>query len=181
MSYGLMPYSVRVEILREPHGYAPVHALAEAQQRHGGSDPSRYQAMRELFFNEPFTSTEGYLYGYALKGLCEALGDPMPNRHWMPFSMSGHHLVTDALAGVGVQFDAYRLTTSLSPVDLPPIEEFPSIGHVLRADMEPVDAQFAAADLSAIADQSIRGAAEELRGWIRYCLQDNADLVCFYH
>lgn len=184
MGYGIMPYAVDVNVLRSPHthAYEPENFLAGVQDRHCSDDefgPTR-QSLRELFFAEPLTGAEGHVYGYSLKALCETFGGHLDNGHWYPFGSGWLDTVGAALAEVGVRFDPNDLIYSGSPVPLPVIDDFPVIGHMVRAEMKPVAEALDAADLSAITDRSVAAAITELHGWMRLH-EDDYDLVCFYH
>lgn len=190
MGYGIMPYAVSVEVLSSPHKYTadPEDFLAWLQQLYcsdgeeGGPTP---QVLRELFYAEPHTGTEGRVYGYALESLCKRFGGLLDNGHWYP--CGDRHLATvrDALTEIGVDFDPQDLIWSGSPVPLPEIEDWPVIGHLRRDEMRPIATALDAADISAITDRSAAGAVAELHGWLRHCLEDDdmfpCDLVCFYY
>ncbi|REE96211.1 DUF7691 family protein [Thermomonospora umbrina] len=187
MGYGIMPYAVDVNVLRSPHKYAadPDDFLAWIQDRHCTDDeweagPTR-QALRELFYGEPHTGTEGHTYGYALKALCSTFGSLRDNGSWYPFGSGWPETVRNALADVGVKFDPEDLMYSGPPVPLPSIDDFPVIGHVLRDELRPTFEALNAADLSPIGDRQVVEAITELHGWMRHCVENDYDLVCFYH
>ncbi|MQY05772.1 DUF7691 family protein [Actinomadura macrotermitis] len=190
MGYGIMPYSVNINVLREPHAHASEPDVflewIQGQYCEGGEFDPTPESMRELFYNEPFTG-EGHIYGYTLKALCEVFGGPLDNGHWYPFGSEWPGTVQAALTGVGVQFDPNDLMYSGSPVPLPRIDDFPLIGYVERKEALRLAAELDAADLSAIEDRSVAGAVTELHGWLKRCNDKpgdeyaSYDLVCFYH
>jgi hypothetical protein len=186
-----MPYSVNVNVLRSPHTYTsdPEDFLAWIQDRFCEDEeygPTR-ESMREMFFGEPFTGSEGHVYGYTLKALCDTFGGMLDNGYWYPCGSGWFDTVRDALAQVGVRFDPSALIYSGPPVPLPPIDGFPAIGHLERDEALSLAERLTAADLSSIGDQSVVGAITELHGWLKRCKNDaeheseNYDLVCFYH
>ncbi|EHM23823.1 hypothetical protein OG582_32265 [Streptomyces anulatus] len=190
MGYGIMPYSVNINVLRKPHAYTsdPEEFLEWIQGRHctGGEFDPTPEAMRELFYNEPFTG-DGHIYGYTLKALCGVFGGHLDNGFWHKFGSGWLDTVQTALAGAGVRFDPNDLVYSGSPVPLPPIDDFPLIGYVEREEALRLAAELDAADLSAIEDASVAGGVAELHGWLKACNSvegdefNSSDLVCFYH
>ncbi|MFC5748853.1 DUF7691 family protein [Actinomadura rugatobispora] len=203
MGYGVTPYSVNVNVLRSPHTYTqdPEDFLAWIQDRFCKDDedeeyeygPTR-QSMREMFFDQPLTGTEGLVYGNTLRAFCDTFGGMLGNGHWYPVGFSWFDTVRDALAQVGVSFDPNDLIYSGSPVTMPPIDDFPCIGYLERDEALSLAEQLDAADLSAIGDQKVTGSIREmvigsireLHGWLKQCKADgehetdNYDLVCFY-
>ncbi|MFD0857082.1 hypothetical protein ACFQ07_33050 [Actinomadura adrarensis] len=190
MSYGIMPYAVNINVLRSPHTYTsdPDDFLAWIQERHCKDNdygPTR-ESMREMFFGEPLTGAEGHVYGYTLKALCETFGAMLPNANWYPVRMRWFDAVQDALTQIGVRFDPTDLIYSGSPIPLPPIEDFPSIGHLRRDEAIPLGEALDAADISLISDENLTESIRELHGWLKQCSNaetemDSYDLVCFYH
>ncbi|MFC9971210.1 hypothetical protein ACFVH6_09970 [Spirillospora sp. NPDC127200] len=190
MGYGIMPYSVNINVLRKPHAHTsdPDDFLDWIQGLHctGDEFAPTPQTMRELFYNEPFTG-DGHVYGYTLKALCQVFGGLLDNAYWHKCGSEWFGTVESALAGVGVRFDPNDLIYSGSPVPLPRIDDFPLIGHVEREEALRLAAEMDAADLSAIEDPNVAGGVKELHGWLKSCSidpeneRDCYDLVCFYH
>lgn len=189
MGYGIIPYSVNIDVLREPHAYTgdPDEFLEWIQGLYctGGEFDPTPQTMRELFYGEPFTG-EGCVYGYTLKALCKVFGGHLPNNHWYKIGSGWCGMIETALAGVGVRFDPSVLMDGGSPVSLPPIDDFPVIGYLERDEALRLAAELDTADLSAIEDPNVAGGIAELHGWLKECEIgespiDCRDLVCFYH
>ncbi|MBF6438286.1 DUF7691 family protein [Nocardia cyriacigeorgica] len=185
MGYGVMPYAVETKYLNAPSTFTSdpedffdwmmqvhAHALDEAAIR---------TALRELFFAQEPTGSEGWAYGYALKVLWEQFGGWLPNGHWYPFRSHGFDAVGAALRALDIDFDPTDLIYSGAPVDLPPIDDFPSIGHLALAELKPLAESLNAADLTTIEDASLVDSLSELRGWTNTCVERDCDLVCFYH
>ena len=191
MGYGIMPYLVNVNVLRSPHTYTDdaEDFLAWVQDRHCKDDeygPTR-ESLREMFFGEPLTGSQGHVYGYTLEALCKTFGGHLSNSCWYPAPSSWFDTVRDALAEVGVRFDPNDLIYSGPPVKLPPIDDFPVIGCLRRDEATPVAEALDAADLSAISDPGVAESVAELHGWLKKCKDDkddemnSFDLVCFYY
>ncbi|MFE3442175.1 hypothetical protein ACFXNW_04005 [Nocardia sp. NPDC059180] len=185
MGYGIMAYSVEVK-----HLLAPSTFTAEPEDffdwmtqvhAHALGEPATHTALRELFFAQEPTGSEGWAYGYALKVLCERFGGWLPNSHWCPVRSSWFDTVGEALRALGITFDPTDLIYSGSPVSLPPIDDFPSIGHLTLAELKPLAESLNAADLSTLEDRYLVDSITELRGWINHCVEGDTDLVCFYH
>ncbi|CCF61299.1 protein of unknown function [Nocardia cyriacigeorgica GUH-2] len=185
MGYGIMAYTVEVKHLLAPSTFTsePEEFFDWMTQVHAHSldRPEIRTALRELFFSQSPTSSEGWAYGYALKVLCERFGGWLPNSHWYPFGSGAFDAARAALRSLDIDFDPESLIYSGSPVDLPPIDDFPCIGHLTLAELKPLAESFNAADLSAIEETSLVDSIAELRGWVNTCVEGDSDLVCFYH
>ncbi|MEU3010206.1 DUF7691 family protein [Nocardia asteroides] len=185
MSYGIMAYSVDIGAVRAPAASTQdpedffewmvgVHArLLDSE--------SRRKAMRELFFGEPFTGSEGSDYGYALKVLCERFGGSLANGSWYPVGDRFFDTMRAALDGIGVKFDPSDLAYSGPPIPLPRIDSFPGIGHLTAAEVAGLAQALDDADLALVRDPRVRAAIEELHQWMRHCVEAESELVTFYH
>ncbi|MFD8249679.1 hypothetical protein [Nocardia sp. NPDC059691] len=138
-------------------------------------------ALRELFFSEEHSGSDGAPYALALQILCARFGGALSNRYWYPISSGWFDKVGDALGGLDIDFDPHDLAFSGSPISLPEIEDFPAVGHFTRAELEPVARAFDTADLSGIGDEEIAESVTELRDWVRTCVDDGLDLVSFHY
>lgn len=185
MGYGVMAYAVEIELVRAPSKYLPdprdYFARMKNLRRPTDTPDGFDEALEELFFSRPFTSTDGSVYGYALKWLCEQLGYPLPNAHWYPVGLSWLDTVHQALGEIDVQFHPNDLVYSGSPVALPEIIDFPGIGHLTSTEVKPLAQALAAADLSAVTDSQATESIAEMRDWFQSCTRINSDLMCFFH
>lgn len=180
-----MAYAVDVEVLAAPSAHtgdpqAFFDWMVDVHRATTCSEAVR-TALRELFFSEEHSGSDGAPFGLALQILCARFGGALSNRYWYPISTSWFDKVGDTLDRLRVDFDPHDLAFSGSPISLPEIEDFPAIGHFTRAELEPVAHAFAAADLSGIGDEEIAESVTELRGWVRTCVDDDLDLVSFHY
>ncbi|TCJ89401.1 hypothetical protein DFR71_6612 [Nocardia alba] len=186
MGYGIMAYSVRIEHLRAPSTFAsePAAFYDWMVGLHSSaiSSAQRRTALRELFFSEPHSGTDGADYGYALKVLCERFGGSLNNEYWYPIGSSGLDTVGQELARLGVKLDpADDLAFAGAPVPIPEVDDFPGIGYLTCARMNELAPALDAANLSVVGDPYVRGAIAEIQQWIHHCTEDGSDLVTFYH
>lgn len=136
MSYSLTPYFVDLEQLRRSIGSKDETLLASvaAADPVGDDDESGHdeagdeageiplqRTVRHLVMGEPLDARSAHQYGYALKELCSHLGEAVPERdcwesiHWEVLEATGMEAVLEQTG---------------SPVPLPPIADFPAIGHL---------------------------------------------------
>ncbi|MFI5540886.1 hypothetical protein ACIA5H_31310 [Nocardia sp. NPDC051900] len=180
-----MPYAVDVEVLSAPSAHTGdpqgfFDWMVDVHRATTCSEAVR-TALRELFFSEKHSGSDGAPYGMALQILCARFGGALSNRAWYPISTSWFDKVGDVLDGLGIDLDPHHLAFSGSPISLPEIEDFPAIGHFTRAELEPVARAFAAADLSGIGDEELFESVTELRDWVHWCVDNDLDLVSFHY
>jgi hypothetical protein len=139
--------------------------------------------LRHLVTGEPRRTDAGFVYGYCFEIICRHFGDTLSNSAWSSMRWNWFEAVQRALgeAGVGDRvFAATRLVTRGAPVELPPIDDFPSIGYLTRAEIPAVRGALASADLSKVADAEAVASIEQIRSWLRECQESDRDLVCTY-
>ncbi|WP_280186780.1 MULTISPECIES: DUF7691 family protein [Nocardia] len=185
MGYGIMAYAVDVQVLSAPSAHTGdpqkfFDWMVEVHRATTCSEAVR-TALRELFFCEEHSSSDGAPYGLALQILCARFGGALSNRYWYPVGSGWFNKVGAALDSLGIDFDPHDLAFSGSPISLPEIEDFPAIGHFTRAELEPVARAFDTADLSGIGDEEIAESVTELRDWVRWCVDNDLDLVSFHY
>ena len=64
---------------------------------------------------------------------------------------------------------------------MPSIEDFPSIGYLLEAEIAKIAIELAQLKDADIEDGEIRESVGEIRKWLDRCTRSHKDLVCFYH
>ena len=82
-----------------------------------GEMPSTATALRQIFYGDPQTDAEGAIYGYALKIICQHLGEAV----W-----GGEHGVGDVSAH---PYES-KLAKSGMPIPIPEPSDFPVIGYL---------------------------------------------------
>ncbi|MEV6067919.1 hypothetical protein AB0L82_15310 [Nocardia sp. NPDC052001] len=137
--------------------------------------------MRQLLLGEPMEQDFGPTYGHALEVLCHHSGKLLGNAHWAGMRFRYFSMVEQALADIGVEFDPAELVLGGAPIDLPPIDDFPSIGFVEGYRIDAMADTLNAVDLELLTDDSIRGSVAEMREWARTCQAEGTGLVCFYY
>ncbi|MEU0543404.1 hypothetical protein ABZ319_26370 [Nocardia sp. NPDC005978] len=191
MSYVVSPYAVDLEGLRLIGSYgqefvddivrsAPANVLERLDEAEDvGLTPG--DVIRQLLRGEPMHRDFGPSYGHALEALCRHSGTQLNNAHWAGMRFGYFALVQNALAEIGVDFDPSELVLSGSPVNLPEIEDFPSIGYLDNREIKSLAEIFADADLDRLADDTVRASVADLVEWLRVCQDNGTGLVCFYY
>jgi hypothetical protein len=210
LSYSLMPYYVDLQVLRAAVGgkdEALLAALAAARPELFAeeADPDEDEvalgtAVRHLVMGDPPAGGSAHQYGYALKELCEHLGEPAESDCWEAIRW-------DVIAATGMD---EILTRTGPPVPLPPNDDFPRIGHLSAEEARTQAARFDAGPVQTLApsgrksrrgfrewllDRLLRGltrrdplTADDLRelldeyaGWLRKAAAEGKGLVFFYY
>jgi hypothetical protein len=197
MSYAIMPYSVYLPDVAEMVGCGreeSFEVIAEKQARRlreidgaledlgPAGAPSARTALRQMIMGEPYDDRVGFAYGYCVELLCQVLfAEFLPNAYWSGMHYGWFETVADGLKDAGIRFDPADLVQSGAPIDLPMFFENPLIGHVTPAEMPALLERLDGIDDRPM-DEQVRGAAQEIRGWLRTCLGGaHRSLICFYY
>ena len=196
MSYGIQPYAVLRADLDKALGSKSGRLLKKLKKRFAAEleeideldeeiTPTA-DALMHLVMGDELDPDAGFKYGYALKFLCEYLGTFLPNREWSSMRWEWFEEVDGALAEVGVPEKVFRTQDHLAlrgaPVELPEIDEFPSIGYLREGEIAEVALALEKVDvLKAEEDEEVVDAIKEIRGWLDTCARSHRDLICFYH
>jgi hypothetical protein len=164
MSYTLIPYLVDLEALRRAAGSKDEALIAAAAEREPGlfepenadeDEIPEGEALRHLVMGTPPDKRSTHQYGYALKSLCEHLGERLDADYW-------ESIHWDVLEATGME---EILTRTGSPVPLPPIDSFPAIGHLKAADIAAMVAKLGDGHLKTAAPSG-RKPRRSLRAWL---------------
>ncbi|MRH87547.1 hypothetical protein GFY24_08770 [Nocardia sp. SYP-A9097] len=191
MSYIVSPYAVDLDGIRLVGSYGQefvdavvrsspqqvLDRLDEAEEL--GLTPR--DVMRQLLAGEPMDPEFGPTYGHALEVLCHHAGTLLDNAHWAGMRFRYFSMVEQALADIGVDFDPTELVLGGAPIELPPIDDFPSIGFVEHHRIDAMADTLNAVRLDRLTDDAIRGSVAEMREWARTCQAEGVGLVCFYY
>jgi hypothetical protein len=142
-------------------------------------------AMRHLVMGEPFVEGYGYKYAYAFEFLCLNVGDHLTNEHWIGLRWEWVEQVDANLKDAGVDPAVLsvggRLLGRGAPVPLPPVDDCPMIGYLLRGEIAPALAALSAVRAAWVPDHEVNESVGEVRSWLVRCRQLSRDLVCFYY
>jgi hypothetical protein len=139
--------------------------------------------LRHLIMGEPYREDAGFAYGYCLELVCRQVGKALPNSAWSAMRSGWFDTIAAALRDGGVNSSALSIRNLAfrgSPVALPPIDEFPGIGYLTKAEIGTARAALAAADLSRSGDEEVAASIRQVAEWLNTCTDSNRDLVCFY-
>ena len=195
MSYAIHPYAVSVDAIKKTLGSNDRRLLKKLIKRFRGDFPgidelndeavTVEKAISDLIMGAQLDESSGFKYGYALKFLCEDLGAMLTNAHWSAMGWDWIEDVDAELNRLGLDADTFRvephLTTRGAPISLPQINDFPSIGYLLEAELAKASLAFADIKYDGLMDDEIRDSITEIRKWFDTCPRKHVDLVCFYH
>jgi hypothetical protein len=178
MSYALVPYLIDLKKLTAAAGSkdkrlvdAVVKAHLKAFEESGsGGEKSLRDALTELVMGDELDSDYGHVYGYALEKVCRHLGKRLDVQYWDATR-------TDALEDTGVE---RLLEESGSPVPLPRIFDFPSIGHI-PADKIKATLKDMRERLDDCGDADLRDLLKEFVSWLEDALSQKKALMLFYY
>jgi hypothetical protein len=122
-------------------------------------------ALRHLIMGEPRNLDDATQYGWVLWDICRFKGEEQLPDHWGGVRW-------DAVEACGLE---NLLTKTGPPVELPPNQDMPSIGHIKRDNI--------AAYLHAAEETKAAGVLElldEYTGWLETAATKNKDIVFFY-
>lgn len=111
-----------------------------------------------------------HVYGYALEQVCNYLGSPLQVNFW-----DAVHWRTLEVTGMDQVFERGG-----SPIKLPPIPDFPSIGHIMH-DKIPLELARLRNQKSLSADKEFCALIAEADGWLETAFAQNKSLVFFYY
>ncbi|HXK20519.1 MAG TPA: hypothetical protein VNG33_22065 [Polyangiaceae bacterium] len=141
-------------------------------------------ALSHLIMGTDREAQLGFVYGYAFAFLCQHLGETLDNAHWSALASSSNFgtQVDAALAyrGVDETLSVSMLLARGAPLQLPPIDDFPSFGYLSNVEVQRALAVLDPAQLASVTDRRTRDALSELRGWLVHCAAAGQDLLCFY-
>ncbi len=140
-------------------------------------------ALNQMVMGEEYNDDFGFVYGCALELLCRQFGEFLPNEEWSAMRSTWVAKADKALksAGVGVKIlQVERMISRGSPIPIPEIEDFPSIGFMRLSEITTALNEFGEDKLASVKDKEVRAALAEVRGWLESCVASKRDLVCFY-
>lgn len=200
MGYGVMAYAVRLErvagcvgardplllaaLLEDFRTARTIDTLLADAVTGDGEPPDAREVLRHLVMDEPARPGLGFAYGYCFQHICDRYGEPLDNSAWYPIGFDFVEEVQAELGRQGVTDDALSVADLVwggAPVPLPPIEDFPGIGHLPRARIPATLATLDRVDLGRDMDPDIRAGLVGLNRWLTDCVATDRDLVCFYH
>ena len=175
MSYTLVPYMIDLDRLRAAVGSKDA-ALVEAVRSKGPEqfDSDEYdltlgQALTQLVMGEKLGRDDTHQYGYALEKLAAHLGRRLPLDLW-----SGVRWAAMEDSGVAPIMD------SGPPVNLPKIDDFPTIGYLPREQIADMVGKMGDEGLTN-EDEELEELLKEFEAWLREAAKAKQDLLLFYY
>lgn len=150
------------------------------------------EALRHLIMGEERDRRIGFKYGYVLEVLCRHFGEGLPNDLWCDLrSCHGwFEELDDTLRLAGVPAESLSIREHLvgrgSPVPLPKIRDFPAIGYLRGEEVRRALDALGKAKIDDIGEEEeeepwLPEGLDDVRGWLRKCVETGRDLVCFYY
>jgi hypothetical protein len=191
MSYAIMPYKIRLDALKQMLASPDEDLCAwlrncnrntlDRLDEEFGSEPPAADVLTDLMHGRPLIDHRAEVVAYCVKILCDVWGAPLRNDGWYGIRYGWFDTVTAAVSQAGGSYDFSDLICGGPGVPVPSPDDFPRMGHVRHGQLRATVDRLAGADLAAIEDADVRTAVTQARGWLQLCLQDDTDLVCFYH
>jgi len=147
---------------------------------HDGA-PSNADVMRHLIMGEPYDARFGWAYGYGFSVVCETFVEWLDEDDLWLSATQLVEQVDPLLAAAGIPTDVLtlqRLVFGGPPVPLPPVEDFPAIGHLTPPEVVAAHAALAAFDLQDVDDPDVRDSLGQVRSWLATCAEHRQTLVC---
>jgi hypothetical protein len=194
MSYGIMPFSVKIEQLQKAVGSkdaalaarlkARLEDLVEEFDSGDEEEPTINDAIDDLINGAELRKGYGHLYGYVVEGMCWEMGKMLDNDELGGMNADWSEELNQAMQDGGVSEEILSLTGHLmyrrSPVEIPEPDDFPFIGYLTKAEIPAALAAMKQANFEEASDD-VRRAMVELQEWLEACGKESSDLVCFYH
>lgn len=203
MGYGVTAYAVRLDLVVACFGardrqlltallddFGQEHAIdrmvagARPPDRAGPPVPTARDLVRHLVMDEPVHPGIGFAYGYCFKHICERYGESLDNSAWYPVTFDFVEETQAELSRQGVSEDMFSIADLVwggVPVRLPPIDDFPGIGHLPHTRVPAVLATLGTVDTGRVTEPKVRAGLRTLVDWLTSCRHGGRDLVCFYH
>jgi hypothetical protein len=123
----------------------------------------------------------GAEYAEALNAICWLLGTLMANAEVAPAAIQHFNAVDDVLRerGLADQVSMLQLIFGGAPLDLPPAEDFPSVGHLTPRAVHDAHRSLSTQDWSTAPDE-VRPTLERLSSWVADASASREGIVCFY-
>lgn len=165
---------------------APVASAPEPEM------PTGEQCLEALMFGGEKFRSIGFVYGYMFQWLCADLGEqvPVPGLESMRSGSGWLGLLDKGLRRHGVDPSAFSLEEMLSgrgaPIDMPEIDDFPSIGYVMNEEANRAAAMLDAVDTEAFANamespEYAKQALDSCRRMVRLAVERKCGVVGFYY
>lgn len=203
MSYGITPIAVDLKIVQSFVG-SKNRELIEAIIAESADDAESINEMAADHVDEddpedePLTIAKAltrlgqgeeltgpaFVYGYALEFVCRHFGEFMDNSKWSGMRLDWFDTVGAALKQAGVSTDVFSTSNLVfrgPPMELPPIDDFPSIGFLRRQEIAAARAALADKKVAAINDPDVRASLMQICKWFDACTASKCDLICFYY
>ena len=164
------------------------HAAAlNAYDRNGLSDIPIRHIIQDLLNGECHHLDIGFQYGYALKILCHFCGDMLANNRVYPLAMDSFDAIDRAWAKIGLNdiLRMSRLVYGGSPIQLPVINDFPTIGYLTAAECELANNRLF--DDRGIPQFDLTSpnfpipVLNQIASWISIAAEMQQGIICFYH
>jgi hypothetical protein len=207
MSYGVMPFAVKLSQIRKAVGSKSKSLLRDLREEFEDElaedreqveeaneddefDPelALEDALGHLIMDEERWDYEGAKYGYVIEMICSFFGEFLSNDHWTGIPLAWTEAIDDALQEIGVPAETFSIFSHLfyrgSPVEIPDIDDFPCIGYVTQAEIPAALAELTDERFKGIKhdnENEIRVSLVQVREWLETCQRDKTDLVCFYY
>jgi|JI10StandDraft_1071094.scaffolds.fasta_scaffold355463_1 hypothetical protein len=178
MSRGVMPYAVSLEQLRELLEVPSEQARAATMR---GNDAAELEVLRTMVSGgAPVLPASEY--AHMLERLCHKLGRILPNNSLSPGSWQLLESIarTTPAPFVAQGLDTKKLFFGGPPVHLPPVQDYPVMGHLDLPELRRVATLLESVDLTS-PEPEADDALADIADWVVMAVAANQGIVCFYY
>lgn len=175
MGYSTMMFGVDLDQIQRAVAEHDIRVVAAAKEANpeaydhklDDSDPTAGEALHTIITGGPFDPNADHQYGYALKLMCETLGE------WLP----DDDMIGD-LEPLELQspLEKYRC-----PIDIPANQGFPFIAFLTADEVQHEAKRLESIDLSFPNDEDIEEAREAFANCVNEAATKNLAIVTFYY
>ena len=180
MNYRLVPYSLKLPELRAlvgcrqetlPIQICQSFLLAEHSKHPIGVDAHSdlFDALDDLIGGANLDPERGCHYGYALQAMCQHVGLRLDSNQWSQVKWA-------VLEDTGLN----AVMGNGSPIDLPMIPDFPTIGHLPNKKIRRRIEEPRGNSLK-IESETVQGLLRDFDSWVDQAYEARQDLVFFYY
>ncbi len=162
-------------------------AILNAYDRNRLSEVPIRQTIQDLLTGEFHHSDIGFQYGYALELLCHFCGDILANNRVYPLSIDRFDAIDRAWAQLGLNdiLKMSRLVYGGSPIELPVIDDLPTIGYLTAAECELANDRLfddrGVPKFDLTSPNFPIPVLNQIASWISIAAEMQQGIICFYH
>ncbi len=147
--------------------------------------PSADVVLRHIFMGKPVDARVGFAYDAVLQAMCQKSGAILPNQNWIGVKHIDDwgRKLDRFLADHGVSPDLFSVCGHLLSRGNPFFKSYssdaPFIGYLRNVEIGPIFEALDGLDLKGKGPEDPEAYLIDIRNWLRICLTEDEDLICF--